>query len=932
MKYVRLKKERGLSLRVFVGAPNKTPQQTLRTTRSFFNKSFGFVFFVLITFSAYAQLPEGAAQLPGAEDVFTPQVEQPTPPSETKAETVPTEAQKTEAQKEEEQPVSPEEELVYLNVQDQDIKEIIKQISKATGRNFIIDAKVSGKITILSNKMMSKEEAYQAFLSALQVAGFTTVAGPGGVLKIIPTRDAKNFPIPTHVDSTPYTDSYITRLIKMENISANDMAEAIKGLISRDGNLFAYPETNTLVLTDSGTNIDRLMKIIKELDQEGPQQTVEIIPIHFASAKELASIVLKIFEEQKGKGGGARPTGGLEEGAQVSQIIADDRTNSLIVLATKRAMEKVKELINRLDAKLEEGAEGKIHVHYLKYAKAKDITSVLQGLAGQAAKPPGQGGADKGPIIAELEDFKVSADETTNSLLITASAKTYNNLVEKVIDKLDIPRKQVYLEAMVIEFTLARKKEFGISAHGGVAGGSTVGFGETFKQLTNLFDPLAAGTFAAPGLLGGILSTRTVDIKVLDKDGAQKTISLPAFSAFLTALNSFGDTNIVASPNLLALDNEESSIEIIRKEPEAGQTTITGTGLSQAGPPSRVEAGLKLKLTPQITERGAVRMKIDQSYSSFVTPANTTLGSQAIVERKVATSVITNDAQTVVIGGLMEDKIITAKTKVPILGDIPLLGYLFQKKETTKGKSNLLLFITPHIIRDSGDFQNVLSRKLAQQDDFLDKNFKRKEKKTIETTIEGHNPDLLDILAKAPASSASSTALPPMSAQERMAYTPAVITAKPDDEPRITIVLPARSEESFDPPALPKEEKRSKKKIKEETVIEEAPKTTTKKSVEVKPIEKEMIETKETEKPATKSVPKSAPESAPPTIEVIPPKPAKKEAKATAPIEPAPMKVESKPKTQKTETKKSTTGGSSTKMKHAPVITLPPGTTPDMGE
>ncbi|MBI4124949.1 MAG: type II secretion system secretin GspD, partial [Deltaproteobacteria bacterium] len=618
---------------------------------------------VLMSGVAFAQLPEGEARLP----VQTETEEQPPAPVETKPEEKAT-----------------EEEKVYLNVQDQDIKEIVKQISKATGRNFIIDAKVSGKITILSNRMMTKNEAYQAFLSSLEVAGFTLVEGPGGILKIIPLRDAKNYPIPTHVDTTPLSDQYITRLIKLENISASEMAEAIKGLISRNGNLFAYPETNTLVLTDSGTNIDRLMKIIKELDQEGPQETVEIIPLHYASAKEVAGIVLTLFEQEKGQPRTRAGAAGAQEIVDVSKIIADERTNSIIVLASKRAIDGVKELINRLDAKLEEGAEGKIHVHYLKHAKAADIAEVLANLAGQTAKPAGQAGAQQqaGTIVAELEDFKVAADETTNSLLITSTPKTYSTLVDKVLNKLDIPRKQVYLEAMIIEFILSRQKALGVSAHGGAEGAGALGFGQTFRQLAGLINPLGSGTSpltAAPGLLGGILSRRTVNIQTTDSSGNATTVTVPAFSAFLTALSAVGDTNIVASPNLLALDNEESTIEILRKEPEPGQNIISATGAVQVGTPSRIEAGLTLKLTPQITEKGTVRMDIDQKFSFFATPQNTALGTQAIAERKVKTSVVTNDGQTVVIGGLMQDEVRKTKSKIPVLGDIPILGFLFRQ-------------------------------------------------------------------------------------------------------------------------------------------------------------------------------------------------------------------------------------------------------------
>ncbi|MFH1653446.1 MAG: secretin N-terminal domain-containing protein, partial [Pseudomonadota bacterium] len=236
---------------------------------------------------------QGSVRLPESEPMIEPPPSQIEPPSE--------------PQSQPEAKASEGEEMVYLNVTDQDITDVIHQISKATGKNFIIDDKIRGKVTIISERMMTKEEAYQAFLSALEVAGYTIVTGPGGIIKIVSTREAVSKPIPTHVDSTPYTDSFVTRLIKLENISALDMSQAIRGLVSRDGNMFAYPATNTLIITDSGTNIDRLMKIVKELDQEGPQQVVEIIPVKYAEAKSLAQMVLNLFEA--GAAGGRKKTG-----------------------------------------------------------------------------------------------------------------------------------------------------------------------------------------------------------------------------------------------------------------------------------------------------------------------------------------------------------------------------------------------------------------------------------------------------------------------------------------------------------------------------------------------------------------------------------------------------------------------------------------------
>ncbi|MBI2341886.1 MAG: hypothetical protein HYU98_04055, partial [Deltaproteobacteria bacterium] len=435
-----------------------------------------------LNFALFAQQPPEAAKTPVADKTAEKTVDRAVDKAADKtADKAPADAKAGAPEKTAEAPAekegqpaaaeaetTPAEELVYLNVQDADIKDVIKQISKATGRNFIIDDKIKGKITIISERPMTREEAYQTFLSALEVAGYTIVKGPAGVIKIVPLKDATRSPIPTHVDSTPVTDMFITRLIPLQNISAVEMSNAIKPLISAEANLFAYPATNTLIITDSGTNIDRLMKIIKELDQEGPQQVMEIIPVNNASARDVAQMVDQLFEQQKAAGG-AKPAvkkaGELEEMAEVSKIIPDERTNSIIVLASRRAIDKVKSIIQKLDRKMEEGQEGKIHVYYLKHAKAKEMAETLSTLTAGAgaAKKDAKGGGAAGPVLAEFEGgMKITADEATNSLVITATAKDYQTLIDKVVSKLDIPRSQVYLEAVVMALTVKKNKSYGL--------------------------------------------------------------------------------------------------------------------------------------------------------------------------------------------------------------------------------------------------------------------------------------------------------------------------------------------------------------------------------------------------------------------------------------------------------------------------------------
>ena len=716
------------------------------------------------------------------------------------------------------------EELVYLNVQDQDIKDVIRQISKATGRNFIIDDKVRGKVTIMSEKQMTKEEAYQAFLSALEVAGFTTVTGPGGIIKIVGLKDAVSAPIPIHVDSTPYTDSYITRLIALKNISALEMSNAIKGLISKSGNMFAYPATNTLIITDSGTNIDRLMKIIKELDQEGPQQVLEIVPINYADAKDIASKVLQLFEIEGAKAsGGAAPRRGAAAGAEleeikdVSKIIADDRTNSIIVLASKRAIDKVRDIIAKLDVPLKQGDTGTIHVHYLKYAKAVDLAQTLSAImsgaktaatakASAAGATAGATAAAKGPPpVAQLEGgVSVGADETTNSLIITASAKDYEILVTELISKLDIPSRQVYLESIIMELGVNKSKDIGVSGFGGGGNNTMLGFGAAGNinptAVSGMFSP--TGFFSTPGFLGGLLSRNTIDIKVPKVGGGTETLSIPAFSAFLNMVSYYNDSNIVSTPNILTVDGKKASIEVTEKQ-YIPQTTITATAGATTSGSQPVEAGLTLEITPQITEGDAVRLEIHQKLSNFTgEPKQPNLGPPE-KKREFSTTVVAMDGQTVVLGGLMQDLVTHDKQKVPLLGDIPFLGFLFSRNQTKNNKSNMLIFITPHVVKDPNDFADITKNKIEQRNAFIDQNFGKRQQKQIRDTISAHRADLLEYSpgltsgGVLPASSASTAVaqpppyvapqvpppaaspLPPPAAAPVPAYKPPVITVPP---------------------------------------------------------------------------------------------------------------------------------------------------------
>ncbi|MCC7345507.1 MAG: type II secretion system secretin GspD [Deltaproteobacteria bacterium] len=664
-------------------------------------------------------------------------------------------------------PVPGADEGLYLNAVDTDVREIIKQIAKVTGKNFLVDQSVRGKVTIISEKKMTIEEAYQAFLSALEVLGFTVVNAPGDLVKVIPMKEALQNPLPIYKDDSPVTDAFITRLIQMRNISALEMSNAVKTLVSKEGNLFAYPATNTLIVTDTGSNIDRLLKIMRELDQEGPSETIDIIPLRFAGAKDVANKINELYaDDLKGKAPTAaaarRPAARgpeLEETPYISKIIPDDRTNSVIVLASKRALTKVRELVARLDRKLEAGTEGKIHVHYLKHANAKDLAQVLSTLTassvtasrvGAAGTPPG--GATPGrqatatEVTAEFEGgVKIAPDENTNALIITATAKDYNTLAKEVIDKLDIPRKQVYVEVVIMELTIDKNRTLGVSGQGGgqfnLGGNPTLGFGSSLGGT-------AAGLSAAAlsGLAAGVVSQTTQTIPVTNADGTVTNLEIPTFGVILNALQTDTDVNVLSTPNLLTLDNEEAEIVVGATQPFPSGTTLTPGGNTTFNV-TREDVGIKLKMTPQINEGDVVKIKLKQEISSVVPGASetvlTSLGPTT-TKRSVETVVAAKDQQTIVIGGLIDDKVTITTAKVPFLGDIPIFGNLFKNKKTTKAKTNILVFLRPFIIRDSKDFLKILQKKVEERNMFVSQNYGKGQQKVIRQSIRNHAADLLE--------------------------------------------------------------------------------------------------------------------------------------------------------------------------------------------
>jgi len=615
---------------------------------------------------------------------------------------------------------------VSLDFDNVDIKDFVKVISQLTGKDFIMGENVRGKITVISPTKVTIEEAYKVFESVLAVNGLAAIQA-GKVINIVQSRDAGRSNIRTFVSKVPVVagDTIVTQLIPLQYIDANDMAEIVRNFLSSVGSPIPYAPTNTLILTDYASNINRILRIIRELDTDTYKQIIEVIPLQYSSAQVMAQLLTNLFQQVGG--GGVSKTRAVRgpgvpppQAAQVpTKIIAEERTNSLIVVATVEDLMAMKALIMKLDVKIT--GPGQIHVYYLQNADSEKLSTTLAALAGGAA--PRQAGAPgaapaAGGGVAQFEGgVKITADKSTNSLVIVSTPSDYD-VLKGVITKLDIPRRQVYVEAAIVELSVDKLKELGLEFRyvnpdlKGVAGGTDFGVG--MDALTMLPPSLAA---IPPGL-------SLAQVNGIFKLDSQSFLSV---GAFLHAIQTDSDANILSTPNLLAMDNESAEIIVGENVPILTSTQqVYQTGLISSPSIQRQDVGLKLKLTPQINDSDYVKLNLTTEISKVVESTggiNVNLQGVTTSKRSAQTVVVARDRQTVVIGGLLDDRVTVSESKVPILGDLPILGWLFRSSKKRVTKTNLLIFLTPYIMRGAGDMEAVRQYKEEESKSFEEESF-----------------------------------------------------------------------------------------------------------------------------------------------------------------------------------------------------------------
>jgi len=588
-----------------------------------------------------------------------------------------------------------------------EIMELTNHMQKLTGINLILGKDVKGKISITAPTPITVGDAWKAYLAALEMAGFTLVKS-GAFYKIINSRDVRYSPTAIYTGSyTPETDTHIMKIMALKNVDAAEISRNFRPFMSRYGRIIDIKQTNTIIVSDTGNNIARLEKLIKFLDVPGYEESLQIIPVKNTSASEIAKLIDEIL--QNGSSGSsssrsrvskrfAKPSSSSSSDSQnISKIIAEPRTNSIIAMANANGAEQLRALIDKLDVKFSSTNSGKIHVHYLNYGNAEELATTLSNLV-SGTKAPSSSSPSARTFIPSGGDgstlfngeVKITADKNNNALVVTAAPTDWLT-IKSVISKLDIPRDQVYVEGMIMETTLTKVRGFGVEFVGAYGKGNAQRAG--FVEGNDMFNLLSGNPTGLRGFFvgsGGPGAAKEFDI------GGNK-VKINSVNALVKAIASNTNTNVLATPQILAMDNTEAEFEVGATVPVREPTTATNGTTSSTF--KNQEAKLSLKITPQINKvTRFVKLKINQSINDFLGELDTSGNGQATTTRSAITEVMIRDRDTIAMGGLLRDKETVSLNKVPLLGDIPVLGWLFKSKNRKIEKVNLLFFLTPRII------------------------------------------------------------------------------------------------------------------------------------------------------------------------------------------------------------------------------------------
>jgi general secretion pathway protein D len=667
--------------------------------------------------------------------------------------------------------------IVKLNMKpDTELGDLISWISSITCKQFLLPGTIpsnSKKVTVVAPQLITPEEAYQLFLAALDSVGLT-VQESGKFYRIIESGRAKmGAPMPGADGELPPGDRYITRLVRVEHADANELSQVLLRLKTEQGDIIVYPPQGALIITDLESSIDRMLKIVDELDQPTLGEKVWMVRMKNTAATEMAQKLAEIFKVEqlggKARGGAAPPPGQAGKGNRgvadlavemtISKMIPDERSNQLIVIATERAYARLLTLIHKLDVPIE-GGDGRIHVYYCENANCDELGQTLTAITGVAVSGGGSTRARRGaapaaapaapaaggqlPLLFE-GDMRVSFDRPTNSLIILSSLKDYQSL-RRVIEKLDSPRKQVFVEALVMEVSLDKSRTLGASFHGGVPNVPIFGKQSLVLgglDITKTLNPgglLTGGGDTLLGLAAGVIGPPIPNAGQTLNAPAAVSANIPSFGILISALQQNNDVNVLSTPHLLIMNNEDGEISVGQNLPFQGASFGGGAasgafgGIPLATPVQRTDVALKMKLTPHVNEHDMIRLEVDQEIQDILSPNFNGLGP-ATSKRSAKTTVVARDQQTIVIGGLTQDREVEKVVKIPFLGDIPILGFFFRNTTKSTQKTNIVIALTPYVITDQADLRRVLEKKLKERREFVER-FGKQDVVNPEATID----------------------------------------------------------------------------------------------------------------------------------------------------------------------------------------------------
>lgn len=604
------------------------------------------------------------------------------------------------------------EQMVSIDFNNVDIGVFIKFISDLTKKNFVIDERVRGKVTIISPGKISVVEAFRVFESVLEVHGYATVQS-GEITKIVPAPEARSKNIKTRLQEESFIpgDNVVTQIMPLRYADPNQIKQLFTPLVSKSSVILAYQPTNTLIVTDVASNIDRLMKILNNIDVTGVGQQISLIPVEYADAGKLVNVLNSIFKSaQKAKSPQDRDI----------TFVADERTNTIVLLASEADTENIRRLVKTLDKETPKG-HAKIHVYYLEHAKAEDLAQVLQDIPKKDAAGKAEAGRPTAPVVSD--DVRITADKATNSLIIMAEMEDYV-VLQEIIRKIDIPRSMVYIEALIMEVNVDKDFRLGTQFQAGE------------DTTVNDKDVIYGGGFAA-GTLGGdagthvgaLTSTGRVNLlppgfsmgvfgEALEIAG----ITFPSISAVVQAYKKDSDVSILSTPQILTTDNQEAKIYVGANVPFQTTATATATGSEVYNSFEYRDVGKTLKITPQISKGRNVVLEISLEVSSV--QGGSTEFRPTTLKRTIETTAVVQDGNTVVLGGLIDSTNEITDYKVPCLGDIPGLGLLFRNTAKAREKTNLYVFLTPRVIQNAQEAIDLSSQKREEIDSIKEEDIK----------------------------------------------------------------------------------------------------------------------------------------------------------------------------------------------------------------